>query len=288
MKDAVKIIEDWLAGKNRKPFTYQKSTWQHISKGQSGLVNAPTGYGKTYAVFLGAIIQYINNHYCNYTTHQNQGLQVLWITPLRALAKDLAHAIEEVIEELQIPWKVGIRNGDTSTKERQQQKIQIPQVLLITPESLHLLLASKNNQQIFRSLKIIAVDEWHELLGSKRGVQTELAISYILHHQKKNNLTPCCIWGISATIGNLIQAKEVLMAPLALKENETFIVRALVKKNISLQTILPAQLETYPWAGHLGLKLAPSVLPILKKSKTTIIFINTRGMSEVWYQHLLT
>ncbi|MGB2994683.1 MAG: DEAD/DEAH box helicase, partial [Ferruginibacter sp.] len=286
--DAENIITNWLAAKNRKAFAYQQQTWQRIIKGQSGLVNAPTGYGKTYAVFLGAIIQYINNHPKNYKTHQNQGLHLLWITPLRALAKDLARAMQEVLDALQIPWKVGIRNGDTSIKERQQQKRSMPQVLLITPESLHLLLASKDHKQIFCTLKIIAVDEWHELLGSKRGVQTELALSYIVHHQKKEKLNPPCIWGISATIGNMQQAKEVLMAPLALKENETFIVKALIKKKISLQTILPKQAETYPWAGHLGLKLAPSVLPILEKSKTTLIFINTRGMSEVWYQHLLT
>jgi ATP-dependent Lhr-like helicase len=286
--DAENIITNWLAAKNRKAFAYQQQTWQRIIKGQSGLVNAPTGYGKTYAVFLGAIIQYINNHPKNYKTHQNQGLHLLWITPLRALAKDLARAMQEVLDALQIPWKVGIRNGDTSIKERQQQKRSMPQVLLITPESLHLLLASKDHKQIFCTLKIIAVDEWHELLGSKRGVQTELALSYIVHHQKKEKLNPPCIWGISATIGNLQQAKEVLMAPLALKENETFIVRATIKKKINLESILPKQVETYPWAGHLGLKLAPSVLPILEKSKTTLIFINTRGMSEVWYQHLLT
>ena len=286
--DAENIITNWLAAKNRKAFAYQQQTWQRIIKGQSGLVNAPTGYGKTYAVFLGAIIQYINNHPKNYKTHQNQGLHLLWITPLRALAKDLARAMQEVIDALQIPWKVGIRNGDTSIKERQQQKRSMPQVLLITPESLHLLLASKDHKQIFCTLKIIAVDEWHELLGSKRGVQTELALSYIVHHHKKEKLNPPCIWGISATIGNLQQANEVLMAPLALKENETFIVRATIKKKINLQSILPKQVEAYPWAGHLGLKLAPSVLPILEKSKTTLIFINTRGMSEVWYQHLLT
>ena len=139
--DAENIITNWLAAKNRKAFAYQQQTWQRIIKGQSGLVNAPTGYGKTYAVFLGAIIQYINNHPKNYKTHQNQGLHLLWITPLRALAKDLARAMQEVLDALQIPWKVGIRNGDTSIKERQQQKRSMPQVLLITPESLHLLLA---------------------------------------------------------------------------------------------------------------------------------------------------
>lgn len=288
MLDGEQIIINWLDTKSRKPFVYQQKTWQHINHNQSGLVNAPTGYGKTFAVFLGALIQYINQHPCDYKTRQNNGLQLLWITPLRALAKDIARAMEEVLSELQIPWKIGIRNGDTPVKERQKQKIRMPEILLITPESLHLLLASKNHRQFFQTLKTITVDEWHELLGSKRGVQTELAISYILHHQKKEKINPCTIWGISATIGNLFQAKEVLMAPLSLNKDETFIVRASLKKKIKLQSIIPKQIENYPWAGHLGLKLAPALLPILDKNKTTLIFINTRGMSEVWYQHLLS
>ena len=103
---------------------------------------------------------------------------------LRALAKDIGRAMEEVIEELGMKWKVGIRNGDTETAERARQKKQMPEVLLITPESLHLLLAQKGYADFFSSLKIIAVDEWHELLGSKRGVQVELAISRIVWSYK--------------------------------------------------------------------------------------------------------
>lgn len=287
LEEAEKIVENWLAKKGFKAFLYQRKTWQHIINGKSGLVNAPTGYGKTYAVFLGAIIQYLHGKANPYTKEQ-QGLQVLWITPLRALTKDLARAMEEVIAELQIPWRVGIRNGDTTAKDRQRQKLSMPEVLLITPESLHLLLASKNNQLFFQSLKIIAVDEWHELLGSKRGVQTELAIAFILHLQKKEKRSACSIWGISATIGNLRQAKEVLMAPLGLKHEETFLVSTSIKKKINLQSIIPEQIERFPWAGHMGLKLAPNIIPIIEKSKTTLVFINTRGMSEVWYQQLLT
>ena len=147
------------------------------------MVNAPTGCGKTFSVFLGSLIAFINQHPDNYKAQKNNGLQLLWITPLRALAKDIGRAMEEVIEELGLNWKVGIRNGDTSTTERAKQKKQMPEVLIITPESLHLLLAQKGYANIFQSLKIIAVDEWHELLGSKRGVQVELAISRIVNSQ---------------------------------------------------------------------------------------------------------
>ncbi|MEI2738703.1 MAG: DEAD/DEAH box helicase [Chitinophagaceae bacterium] len=242
-----KVITDWLAQKGHQPFTFQSQTWEHISNGQSGLVNAPTGCGKTFSVFLGALIQYIDNHPADYKTKKNNGLQLVWITPLRALAKDIGRAMEEVIEELGMTWKIGIRNGDTDTAERARQKRQMPEVLIITPESLHLLLAQKGYEDLFRSLKIIAVDEWHELLGSKRGVQVELAISRIVA-LKKGSLS---VWGISATIGNLDEAREVLLSPI---KQEGVIVRASLSKKIEVESILPDEIEKYPWAGHLGIK----------------------------------
>src|SRR5215203_467044 len=174
-----KKIKSWLQLKGLTPFAYQQETWQHIINGKSGLVNAPTGTGKTFSVFLGSLIHFINQHPKNYKTKTRSGLQLIWVTPLRALAKDIGRAMEEVIAELEMGWKVGIRNGDTSLSDRQKQKRQMPEVLIITPESLHLLLAQKGYPGVFKSLRIIAVDEWHELIGSKRGVQVELAISRI-------------------------------------------------------------------------------------------------------------
>ncbi len=276
-----KIINDWLQQKGNQPFLFQLQTWQEIQRKKSGLVNAPTGYGKTYSVFLGAVIGFINEHPENYLTKKNNGLQLIWITPLKALAKDIGRAMEEVIFELGMQWRVGVRNGDTSISERQKQKRSMPEVLIITPESLHLLLAQKDNATVFETLKIIAVDEWHELLGSKRGVQVELAISRIVHLPKKQSVI---LWGISATIGNLLQAKEVLLSPL---NQEGITITAKVNKQIKVHSIYPDEIEKYPWAGHLGLKLIDKVLPIIAASQTTLIFINTRGMSERWYQALL-
>ncbi len=291
-----KIINDWFQSKNLRPFSFQEETWQHIIDGKSGLVNAPTGCGKTFSVFLGAVIDFINHHPDNYKTKSKNGLQLLWLTPLRALAKDIGRAMEEVISELGMSWKIGIRNGDTELSERQKQKRQMPEVFIITPESLHLLLAQKNYPEVFQKLKIIAVDEWHELLGSKRGVQVELAVSRIVGSQgsgvgsseKKELQNENCklsLWGISATIGNLEEAKEVLLSPL---KTEGIIVKAIIKKNIDIESIIPDEIEKYPWSGHLGIKLIDKVIPIIHKSRTTLIFINTRGMSETWYQRLLT
>ncbi|MEK7227002.1 MAG: DEAD/DEAH box helicase, partial [Bacteroidota bacterium] len=279
-----KVISNWLMLNKRKPFLFQEQSWQHIINHESGLVNAPTGCGKTFSVFLGAVIDFINYHPDDHATKKDNGLQLLWVTPLRALAKDIGRAMEEVIEELGMKWKVGIRNGDTDTAERARQKKQMPEVLITTPESLHLLLAQKGYADLFSSLKIIAVDEWHELLGSKRGVQVELAISRIVNSQwSKVNKKPS-VWGISATIGNLDEAKEVLMLPL---QKKGVIVKANMDKRIEVESIFPDEIEKYPWAGHLGIKLAHKVIPILQQSRTTLIFINTRGMSETWYQTLL-
>jgi ATP-dependent Lhr-like helicase len=298
------VIHQWLKNKGYQPFAYQKEAWQQIINGKSGLVNAPTGTGKTFSVFLGSLIQFINQFPHTYQQQSKNGLQLIWVTPLRALAKDIKRAMEEVIAELNMQWQVGIRSGDTSLSDRQKQKRQMPEVLIITPESLHLLLAQKHYAEIFETLKLIAVDEWHELIGSKRGVQVELAISRITglkrsttlfniadenDHKPSARIYPS-IWGISATIGNLEQAMEVLLSPLRLlnqKVTDGVIVRAFLQKQIEVEAILPDEIEKYPWAGHLGIQLAQKVLPIINESKTTLIFINTRGMSELWYQTLL-
>ena len=278
------IIAGWLSSKGHQPFLFQQQAWQHVIDGKSGLVNAPTGCGKTFSVFIGAVIDFINKNPTNYQSKNKNGLQLLWITPLRALAKDIGRAMEEVIVELDMQWKVGIRNGDTPISEREKQKKQMPEVLIITPESLHLLLAQKNNAEIFKSLKIIAVDEWHELMGSKRGVQVELAVSRIVNCQL--SIVNCfpSVWGISATIGNLEQAKEVLLSPL---KQEGVIVKADIRKNIEVIPVIPDEIEKYPWAGHLGIKLVHHVADIINQNNTTLVFINTRGMSEMWYQALL-
>ena len=281
------IIHEWLAGKGHQPFLFQQQAWHNISLGKSGLINAPTGCGKTFSVFIGAVINFINQHPEDYTTQKKNGLQLIWITPLRALAKDIGRAMEEVIEEVGLQWKVGIRNGDTTQADRAKHKRQMPEVYIITPESLHLMLAQKNYTDNFKSLKIVAVDEWHELLGSKRGVQVELAISRIVSHCFNNN-NPVSVWGISATIGNLNEAKNVLLYPLSLGNDAVGeVIKAYIQKNIEVQSIYPDEIEKYPWAGHLGIKMVDKVIPIINQHTTTLIFINTRGMSERWYQALL-
>lgn len=280
--DGGEVVRNWLGAKGVKPFAFQEEAWQMYLEGQSGIVNAPTGFGKTFSVFLGVVIDWINRN-PDYQTKKGNGLQLLWISPLRALAKDIARAMDTALRELDIPWKVAVRNGDTPVSEREKQRKNMPEILLITPESLHLLLASKNYVQLFEKLQCIAVDEWHELLGSKRGVQVELALSHIKTLQDREAGHVLRIWGISATIGNLEEAMTVLLGA----EHTGTIIRAELRKDIAIHTILPDTVEQFPWAGHLGIRMIKHVLPVIYNNRSTLLFTNVRSAAEYWYQSML-
>ena len=272
---------DWYAGRNWEAFPFQVKMIEEYLAGKSGILNAPTGSGKTYAMWIPILLDWIERHPENYKEKTKNGLQVLWITPLRALSKDIVQANQEACEEMEIPWRVEARTGDTSSSMRQRQMRNMPECLVTTPESLHILIANKKHRKMFASIQAIVVDEWHELLGSKRGVQVELAIARL------RTLNPALkVWGISATIGNLAQAVEVLLGSAYQKGNHV-LVRSQVNKPIEVGSVLPDVIEKFPWAGHLGVHLIDKVLPILERSRSTLIFTNTRSQCEIWYQALL-
>lgn len=275
------IAENWFRAQNWKPFPFQKKTWRAFLQGKHGLLNAPTGSGKTYALWFPIILDYIKNNH-DYKTKHNKGLKAIWITPLRALSQEIKQSAERVIIDLGLQMTVGIRSGDTSTKERAQQKKQMPDLLITTPESLQLLLATKGYANIFKDCSAIVVDEWHELLGTKRGVQMELGLSRLRTISKKMR-----IWGISATIGNLEQAREVLLGPSSRALENSTLIKANIKKKITVKSIIPKEMETFPWRGHLGLRLLEDVVPIINNSKTTLLFTNTRSQCEIWFQKIL-
>lgn len=268
-------LKNWFKQKGWEPYTFQTESWQAYFDGKSGLVNAPTGSGKTFALALPILLDSIGNK------QHLPGLKALWITPIRALTNDLKKAIAEAAKELEINCEIGARTGDTSVKERAKQKKKMPDLLITTPESMHILLAQKNASEIFANLQSVVVDEWHELLGSKRGVQTELALCRLrgLNPQLKT-------WGISATIGNLEEAMEVLLGNSFDMDN-ICLIRATHKKDIEVISILPDDVDELPWAGHLGIKLINKIIPLLFKAKTTLIFTNTRSQTEIWYRTLL-
>src|SRR6056297_387662 len=275
------IAETWFQAQNWKPFKFQKDTWTAFLQGKHGLLNAPTGSGKTYALWFPVVLNYIKNN-PDYQTKHKKGLKAIWITPLRALSNEIKQSAERITKDLGTQMTVGIRTGDTSTKERSQQKRNMPDLLITTPESLQLLLSSKGYEKVFKECSAIIVDEWHELLGTKRGVQMELGLSRLKTISKDLR-----IWGISATIGNLEQAREVLLGPETETLKNSVLIKAKLNKKITVKSIIPKEMETFPWRGHLGLKLLEDVVPIIDKSKTTLLFTNTRSQCEIWFQKIL-
>ncbi|MDG2450411.1 MAG: ligase-associated DNA damage response DEXH box helicase [Saprospiraceae bacterium] len=277
-KKVLKEGTHWFKQKQWKPFPYQLAAWNHILDGKSGIINAPTGSGKTYSCGVGLLLKEINLLWEG--GQPRTGLKIIWISPIRALTKEIQYSLENACEGLGLDWSVQIRSGDTSAKVRKQQLSHPPDVLITTPESIHVLLATANYSSFFKNLSAVVADEWHELMGSKRGVQTELAISRF-----KGLNENLMVWGISATIGNLEEAAKVLMGPTAAKE--AILVKSGIKKTIALETILPDEIDNYPWAGHLGIEMLDKVISIILKNKSTLIFTNTRSQCEIWYQRIL-
>lgn len=267
------LILHWLEQKARRPFRFQEQTWEQYGRGRSGMVVAPTGFGKTFSVFIAVVMDYVNR-----PEKYEKGLKLIWITPLRSLAKDLAKAMQEALDEIGLDWTVELRNGDTDARVKVQQIKNMPEVLLMTPESLHLLMAQKKSGTLLKSLSCVAVDEWHELLGTKRGVAVELALAVLKYRNPALR-----IWGITATIGNLGHALEVLHPG----DEQRVQVVAKEKKRIEIHPVFPPEVEILPWAGHMGSTMVEEVVPIILRSQSTLLFTNTRRQAEMWYQHLL-
>jgi ATP-dependent Lhr-like helicase len=271
--------DQWFIDRNWKQFKFQKECWNHIHNGKSGMLQAPTGSGKTLALWAGIAEEFQKRSAKN--KKELKGLHVLWITPLRALAKEIGLAAEEYVKGMKVPISIGVRTGDTSSSERARQAKQLPNLLITTPESLQLLLAQKKYPSKLSRLQFLVVDEWHDLIGTKRGVQMELGISRL---KGLNHKLQC--WGISATIGNMKEAENVLFGEMFSAEERVF-VQANIKKKLEVKTLIPRKMENYPWHGHLGLKMAASAMRIIRKSTSTLLFTNTRGQSEAWYHHLI-
>lgn len=272
--EALKIHADWFSKRGWTCFPFQQSCAEKYLEGYQGLLNAPTGSGKTYALAIPVISEYLALK----KKSSEKGVYLLWITPLKALSKDICTAIQVAADEMESGWRVVLRNGDTPVAERAEQKRNEPHCMVITPESLHLLLASKGYASFFRNLQAVVVDEWHELLGSKRGVQVELALSRL------RAIRPGLkVWGISATIGNLEEAREILI-PAAFK---VCTVQSEIRKKPQIQTLIPDNPENLPWSGHLGIAMLEKVLQVINANQTTLVFTNTRSQSEIWYQRLL-
>ncbi|KIP94396.1 ligase-associated DNA damage response DEXH box helicase [Pseudomonas fluorescens] len=275
------FAKTWFSARAWKPFAFQKQVWAAVKNGESGLLHASTGAGKTYAVWFAALNRFARLQPPVATPRKRkppaEPLTVLWITPMRALAADTARALQSPVDDLQIPWSIGLRTGDTSSSERARQGRRLPTTLITTPESLTLLLARADARTALSTLRMIVVDEWHELLGNKRGVQLQLALARLRHWQPE-----LIVWGVSATLGNQSHAEQVLIP-----QGGGVSVQGKSEKNLQVDTLLPPATERFPWAGHIGLKMLPQVVAELDACASSLVFTNTRAQSEIWYQALL-
>ena len=266
------LVDGWFAARGWKVFPFQRAVWKAAVSGKSGLLHANTGAGKTYAVWFAALLRSALA-----SRRKASGLQVLWITPMRALAADTQRALEESAATLAPGWSIGARTGDTTSAERARQSKGMPSTLITTPESLSLLLSHAAAATNFASIDMIIIDEWHELMGSKRGVQVQLALARLRQWNPA-----LVVWGLSATMGNLEQAQDVLLG-----EGQGVLIEGDMRKEIRIDSLIPENVSRFPWGGHLGISMLQPVIREIEAFNATLVFTNTRSQSELWYQNIL-
>ncbi|MEM8502095.1 MAG: ligase-associated DNA damage response DEXH box helicase [Cyanobacteria bacterium P01_D01_bin.1] len=263
-------IRAWFSQKSWEPIAFQEKTWKAYLSGKSGIIQVPTGSGKTYGAVMGPIAQMVSEG-------GSSGLQLLYITPLRALSRDIEDSIRRPIEEMDWLITVESRTGDTKSSVKSRQIKKMPNILITTPESLAVLLSYQNSAKRFGHLRCVILDEWHELMSSKRGTQTELCLSRL------RQLTPSVqTWAISATLGNLQEAAEAATG----LGSDPVIVRSKIERDTVIKSVLPASVDSFPWAGHLGLRMFEELVEALDIKRSTLIFVNTRSQAERWFQAL--
>ena len=266
-----RLINEFFKKNQWEPLPHQIQSWNSFFRGENGIIQLPTGCGKTYAAFMGPLIKLKEKDI-------PEGVNILVITPLKALSRDLEKSLLKASEFIDERIKIGIRNGDTSTYEKKKQILRPPNILITTPETLSLLIANKNSKKLFNNLFSIIIDEWHELMGNKRGNQCELSLSWIRALRKDIQ-----IWAMSATLGNIKQAGRIIVG---MKGENPTIIKSDLKKIIELKSIIPKDIGTFSWSGHLGLRSHKFLLEEIEKNKSTLFFTNTRSQSEKWFQCL--
>lgn len=281
MPSGIDLLNDWFARQGWEPFPFQQEVWDAYVRGRSGLIHSATGTGKTLAAWMGPLAEWLEEPGA---ATQGRGkredappLRVLWITPLRALAADTAASLILPLEGLGVPWTVEMRTGDTSASLKAKQAKQMPTALVTTPESLTLMLTRPDSEGLFDDLRLVVVDEWHELMSTKRGVQVELALARL--RRVRPDLR---IWGISATLGNLVGAMDTLLGSSA-RDAAPVLVQGEIGKEIVIDSILPKNMARFPWAGHFGTQMIPRVIEAIEEGGTCLVFTNTRSQAELWF-----
>lgn len=282
VETSLDAAERFFAGQGWTPFPFQQRAWEAYLSGRSGLVSVPTGAGKTYAAFGGPLSQLADDPAAHNVSPKRgsrpRSIRVLYITPLRAVSRDIELALRLPIQQLGLNVDVESRTGDTPSAVRTRQRKSLPEILITTPESLSLLLSYADAPRRFGSLQSVIVDEWHELLASKRGTQVELALARLRAWAPRVRT-----WALSATLGNIEAAARAAVGG----DTEPVIIAEKLERPVEIETLLPSEPRQLPWAGHMGIRMLPRVLEALDPDKSTLIFVNTRAQAELWHGALL-
>ncbi|MBI0538560.1 ligase-associated DNA damage response DEXH box helicase [Roseomonas sp. KE2513] len=259
----------WFAARGWTPRPHQLALWRAARAGESALLIAPTGGGKTLAGFLPTLLDLHGN--------PREGLHTLYVSPLKALAVDIARNLMDPVEEMGLGIRIETRTGDTPQNRRARQRQTPPQILLTTPESLAVLLSSPEASELFGGLRAVVVDEAHAMAGTKRGDQLSLLMARL------DLLAPGLRRvGLSATVAHP-DALRAWLSPTARAEDVRLVVGRGGAEPV-MDLMLPA--GHLPWGGHMGIASAPRVLERIEGAGVTIVFVNTRAQAELIFAAL--
>ncbi len=258
-------FKDWFAAKGWHPRPHQLQMLAHGLAGESALLISPTGGGKTLAGFLPTLVELAD-------LHETNGIHTLYISPLKALAVDIARNLGAPIAEMNLPITVETRTGDTPHSRRQRQRIIPPDILITTPEQVSLLIADPTAAHLLRSLKAVIIDELHSVVSNKRGVLLSLALTRLKTHAPAARFT-----GLSATVAD----PAALLAWLA---PQAKLVLGIAGAPPDIRILASA--ERVPWSGHSAVYAIPEIYAEIKKAKMSLIFVNTRSQAELVFQEL--
>ncbi len=265
-------FRQWFDRQGWKILPHQRDMAERFRRGQSTLLTAPTGTGKTLAGFLGSLIDLTEG---DWAERKPSGLHTLYISPLKALNYDIERNVTALIEALDLPVRIESRTGDTSQYRRQRQRAKPPHILLTTPESLMLLLSYPEAAQMFGSLEAVIIDEIHQVAASKRGDLIALALAQLEAYRPGVRRI-----GLSATVAE----PGVFCAWLGPAGQPVDHLDSPAGKPPRV-SILKTQ-QVVPYTGFMAQYAVPEILREIGKASTTIVFVNTRAQAELLFQFL--
>ena len=260
------LFAEWFHRRGWTPHPHQLALLRAAQKGQSALLIAPTGGGKTLAGFLPSLVDLAET--------PTPGLHTLYISPLKALAVDVHRNLTAPIEELGLAIRVETRTGDTPYKKRERQRAEPPHMLMTTPESLALLLSYSDAPTIFASLKIVILDELHALAGTKRGDLLALCLARLTKLAPQTRR-----FGLSATVA----WPDELAAYLSYGDE---VARIVGQAGAEPEIAILNTGDPLPWSGHMAVYAIPAIYDAIRRHRTTLVFVNTRAQAELAFQEL--